>query len=88
MLDRNEARIVGAVITIKNADFTRRVRSDDEGRFELELPAGSYEIRVEQPGFKTFRLASLRVDADATARVDVHLEVKPPREPIKIISSL
>lgn len=84
VLDRNEARIVGAVITIKNANFTRRVRSDEEGRFELELPAGAYEIMAEQRGFKTFKRSSLRADAGATAQIDIHMEVAPPRQPLKI----
>jgi hypothetical protein len=84
VLDRNDSRIVGALITIKNAGFVRRVRSDDEGRFELELPAGNYEISVEQRGFKTYKLPSLRADAGATAQVNIHLEVEPPREPLKI----
>jgi uncharacterized membrane protein len=84
VLDRNDARIVGAAITIKNEGFVRRVRSDDEGRFELELPAGTYEISVEQRGFKTYKLSSLRVDAGATAQIDIHLEVQRPKEPLKI----
>lgn len=84
VLDRNDARVVGAVITIKNDGFIRRVRSDDEGRFELELPAGSYEISVEQPGFKTYKRSSLQAEAGATAQLNIHLEVDPPRGPLKI----
>ena len=83
VLDRNDARVVNAMITIKNDGFVRRVRSDDEGRFELELPAGSYEISVEQPGFKTYK-RSLRAEADAAAQLNIHLAVDPPRGPLKI----
>ena len=83
VLDRNDARVVGAVITIKNDGFIRRVRSDDEGRFELELPAGSYELSVEQPGFKTYK-RSLHAEAGATTQLNIHLEVDPPRGPLKI----
>jgi uncharacterized membrane protein len=84
VLDRNDSRIAGAVITIKNPEFVRHLRSDYEGRFELELPAGSYEIRVEKPGFKTFNLPSVRADAGITAQINIHLEVQPPKEPLEI----
>jgi len=84
VLDRNDSRIARAVITIKNAEFIRRLRSDPEGNFEVELPAGSYEIKVEQPGFKTFKLPSLHAGAGATARINIHLEVESPRQPLKI----
>ena len=84
LLDRNDARIAGAVIKIENGDFRRRLRSDDEGKFELELPAGSYEIRVEQPGFKTLKLSSIRVNEGVIERLHLYMEVLAQKQPIKI----
>ena len=79
VLDANNARIVGATIKIKNARFKRAARSGEEGDFAFELPAGVYQITVEQPGFHSFELASFRVQANVRAVVNVHLKVKEPR---------
>ena len=87
VVDRNSARIVGAVITIQNTEFKRNLRSDDEGKFEVELPAGSYEITAEQPGFKKFHNSSFRVGGGATEFINIHMEVEPPKTPLKINST-
>jgi hypothetical protein len=39
------------------------------------LPAGTYTITVQVPGFKTFQQKGVRVDVAQTARIDVALEV-------------
>ena len=83
VIDVNDARIVGATITVANTEVKRVTRSDDEGKFEVEVPAGTYQITVEQPGFKKFRQAGLRIDAD-TSELSVRMEVAPPPMPLKI----
>jgi uncharacterized membrane protein len=84
LFDRNDARIAGAVIRIEKGDFRRRLRSDDEGKFEVELPAGSYELRVEQPGFRTLKLSSIRVNEGVIERLHLYLEVAAPKGPLKV----
>ncbi|HKR21845.1 MAG TPA: carboxypeptidase-like regulatory domain-containing protein [Pyrinomonadaceae bacterium] len=83
VFDVNEARIVGATIVVENTAVRKIVRSDDEGRFEVDVPEGTYQITVEQPGFKKFRRVGLRVDAD-TSHLDVRMEVAPPKMPLKV----
>ncbi len=87
VLDRNSARIVGAVITIQNTEFKRHLRSDAEGKFEVELPVGYYEITAEQPGFKKFKTSFFRVSGGTTQLINIHMEVEPPKEPLKINST-
>lgn len=82
VLDVNEARIVGAMITIENAQVKKVKRSDDEGRFEVDLPAGTYQITVEQSGFKKFRLSQFELEAPAN--LNIRMEVDPPKMPQKI----
>ena len=79
VLDANNARIVGAAIKIKNAQFYREAQSGAEGEFAFELPAGVYQITVEQPGFRRFKLSSFRVQAHVRELVNIHMEVKEPR---------
>ena len=84
VVDPNGSRVVGAVVRIENADYKRTKRSDTEGRFELEAPAGTYELTVEQSGFKKFRLRDVRVETGTRELGNIKLEVAPPQTPIKI----
>lgn len=86
VLDANEARIVGATITVQNAQVKRVGRSDDEGRFAVSVPSGTYQITVEQHGFKKFQMAGFRVGAESS-ELNVHLEVAPPQLPLKVSPS-
>lgn len=83
VVDVNDARIVGARITLENAEVKRTRRSDDEGRFDVEVPAGTYQITVEQPGFKKFQLPEFRVGTDVS-ELNVRMEVAPPMLPRKL----
>jgi HAMP domain-containing protein len=84
VLDKNEARVAGATIEIENVELSRVVRSNDEGSFEVELPAGLYRMTVEMDGFKKFVLSPLRVKAGTRELVSVHMEVKHPASTLKI----
>lgn len=83
VVDVNDARIVGATITVANIQDKKISRSNDEGRFAIDVPAGTYQITVEQPGFKRFQRAGFRVDAD-TSELSVRMEVAPPQMPVKV----
>jgi hypothetical protein len=84
VLDKNESRIIGAVVKIENAEFSRTVASDEEGVFEVEVPAGTYLITVEMDGFKKYELSSFRARAAARKRLSIRMEVKPPASTIKV----
>jgi hypothetical protein len=75
VLDANDARIVGATITIENARFRRVLKSGDEGDFEIRLPAGVYQIKAESPGFRRFELSPLTVKAKVSELINIHMEV-------------
>jgi iron complex outermembrane recepter protein len=84
VVDVNGSRVVGAAIRIESSDFKQTKRSDDEGRFELEAPAGTYELTVEQSGFKKYRRRDVRVGSGTRELGNVQLEVAPPKMPVKI----
>jgi Carboxypeptidase regulatory-like domain len=84
VLDKNEARIAGATIKIENSELSRVVRSNYEGYFEVELPAGMYRMTVEMAGFKRFVLSPFRVKARVRKSVSLHMEAKPPASTLKI----
>lgn len=84
VLDANNARIVNATIKIENASLSREVQSGEEGDFEFELPAGTYQITVEKDGFHRFEIADFRAKAKSSKRIKIQLEVMPPRGTLKV----
>jgi Carboxypeptidase regulatory-like domain len=88
VLDVNEARIVGAIIKIENAEVRRRVKSDGEGSFRIELPPGEYRISAEQIGFKKFVFSPFRAKAGVCELVNIHMEVAVPKSPVKVTKPL
>ena len=55
----------------------------ETGNFTLtQLPAGSYDLTVEAPGFKKTSQNGLRVQVAQTIRVDLHLEVGSTSESV------
>jgi len=84
VVDVNDARIVSARVRIKNEEFGLEVRSDDEGKFAAEVPAGVYQITVEAAGFQRVRLFSVRADAQASESVNIRMKVAQPRGLMKV----
>ena len=84
VVDVNGSRIAGATITVEREKFEKVVKSDDEGRFEVEAPSGTYEITVEQPGFKKFYLPNFRFTSATCELVNIHMDVSMPRLPRKV----
>ena len=86
VLDRNDAIVIGATVRVTSGTFKGRVKSDGDGRFEMELPAGCYELTAEQPGFRKFRLNPFQVRAGTRELINIHLEVAPPELPLRVRS--
>lgn len=84
VFDVNDARIVGAIIKIENAEVRRRVKSDDEGSFRIELPPGEYQISAEQLGFRKFVFSPVRAKTGVCELVNIHMEVEVPKSPVKV----
>ena len=84
VIDPNGARIPFAAVRIENADARREAYTDDEGSFEVELPAGAYRITIEAEGFQKVELASFRVRPDRRESLEVSMKVKPPESTLKI----
>lgn len=84
VVDANDARIVNARIKVKNEEFSLEVRSDDEGKFAAEVPAGVYQITVEAAGFQRVRLFAVRADAKGGESVNIRMKVAQPRGLMKV----
>lgn len=74
--DTSAATIQGAQVHLRNlaTNQTRTVTSDDQGAFRAnELAVGTYEVRVEQPGFAAYLHAGVTLTVGETVRMDIQL---------------
>jgi len=62
-------------------------KTDDKGFYSLrDLPVGTYNLRVEQGGFKVYEKHGITIDANSAIRVDVQLEVGTVAEKVTVSS--
>src|SRR2546423_10742589 len=79
--DPKGAVIVGATVTVTDAAGKQAhapVATDAQGRFRVEgLPAGTYTVVVNAPGFKEARREQVSVAEGKAAALDFGLEIAP-----------
>src|SRR4051812_18789135 len=87
--DSSGAAIVDcAVEAIDAAGVKQSVRTDSSGSYVFpSLPAGTYEVRVEQAGFRASRQTGLTLDAASQRTVSFRLEVGQVTEAIDVSAS-
>jgi hypothetical protein len=78
--------VPNASITVKNAatSFDRQLISNQNGQFSVpSLAAGTYEMRVEAPGFHTLSVKAV-VATGAVTTVDPHLQVGEQKDTVTV----
>src|SRR6266498_5583234 len=76
--DSSGARIANATVTLGSLDngVTRTFKTDAEGNFSFALlPAGSYTLRIEAPGFKTLKQTGITLEVGQSASQSISLSV-------------
>ena len=89
VVDASGASVVGATLTAKDTDrgTTYKVQTNGVGVFSLpRLPVGTYDLKVEAPGFQTAVCRSVTLVLNQTERVDFQLKVGQATESIDVIS--
>ena len=87
--DVNGAAIVGARITVTNAETgaTRTVQTDEKGFYRAPLlPLGAYRLEVEASGFKRLVREGIKLAAGQTATADLVLEPGGVNETVTVSS--
>lgn len=73
-----DSTISSAPIIISGDGSTRRTVTDNEGTYEIEVPAGLYTITTEVPNYFPFQRAPFRVKAQTSTLINLSLRPKIP----------
>jgi hypothetical protein len=85
--DPSGAIVSGAQVTVVNAGIglTRATTTNTDGAYLAPgLPAGTYDLSVTAPGFKTFQAKKIIVQVAEKARVEVTLQVGQVSETVSV----
>ncbi len=81
--DTHDAAIQGVSIVFESRSdgkrFRRKVQSNSDGVYEIDLPAGLYRVTVKFSGFRKFQQKELTVEASKSTRFDIVLKENPRR---------
>ena len=88
--DPSGALISSAQVTITNTATgdIRTVTTGSSGEFQvLELPIGTYQVRVRQTGFREFVANGVEIHVDSTAVVNAALQLGNTSEQVTVEAS-
>src|SRR5947209_3465945 len=74
--DPSGAPVPQALITVRNVatNLSREMRTGQTGVYTISsLPVGTYELKATASGFQTIDVKDIKLDVNATRRVDVGL---------------
>ncbi len=85
--DPQDAVVVGAEVTLENAQFaiTLKQKTNESGQYVFPaVPPGTYTITVQAPGFRTQQIPALKVDVAKSYTVNIQLELGEIAEVVKV----
>jgi len=89
VLDASGAAVPGTQVTITNTATNVRfatVTTESGTYTAASLPVGAYSVRVQKPGFKPAFRTGIILNAAATVRADVNLEIGSSEQVIEVIA--
>jgi hypothetical protein len=85
--DQAAATVAGAKVTVADTEAgrSRTVVTDDDGSYDIAgLRPGTYDVRIELPGFRPLTRTGIQLAGGETMRLDVELEVGGLAEAITV----
>jgi len=77
VIDDNKGVIPSARIEITDERGQRfRIESNEDGRFDVDLPVGNYSIQISQPGFRKLTIINFRIEDSDTIFLDLQLTLR------------
>src|ERR1700738_88478 len=81
----------GAKVTVTNVTkgTIEEATTNESGNYTVtHLIPDTYKVRVEAPGFKSYEIASVRVDVDTTVHADAQLQVGSVTQSVEVTSEI
>ena len=85
--DPSGSVIPGAKVTVTNAGTgqARNAETNSSGNFIVpDLPIGSYSVRTEAAGFKSYQRTGITLNVGDTKRIDVSMQVGEAKESVTV----
>ncbi len=85
--DASGAVLAGAQVRVSNAGtgLTRQAQTDSSGSFSIpQLPAGSYTVAVEAPGFAKADVRNVEINVGSTRNLRVTMQVGKATETVQV----
>ncbi len=83
--DPSASLIPSVAVTVSNQTFTRTVRTDAAGRYQLNgLPPGTYLLKANASGFATWEQAAYPVAAGRAQRLDIALSLRTQSDQVTV----
>ena len=85
--DTSHAVVVGAKVTLKNSatNVLRSVTSNKDGDYLFtQVPIGTYELLVEQTGFRRYVRGGITLEINQNAKLDVALEIGTTSQVVEV----
>src|SRR5690348_16154421 len=88
--DPTGAVVPGATVTVTQTQtaLTRQVQTDSRGGYTIStLSAGTYTVKIEARGFKTFSRSDVPVTINSVSRVDATLQIGAVSQTVEVSAS-
>jgi hypothetical protein len=84
--DPSAAVVPGATVAITGSNVSRSVKSDNQGRYSIpNVPAGSYNLRADAPGFVTFVQQGVNVSGGQASPLDIALQIAAEASQVSVV---
>jgi hypothetical protein len=87
--DPSGAPIAGAAVEVRQVgtDATRTILTSDVGSYRVtQLAPGSYSVRIDRAGFKTFQQDNVTLAIDQVAEIDARLDIGSQQQTVNVTS--
>lgn len=88
--DPTGAVVPGATVTVTQTEtaLTRQMQTDSRGGYTLStLPAGTYTVKIEAKGFKTFAKSNVALLINTITRMDATLQIGAVSQTVEVSAS-
>ncbi|MBA3875119.1 MAG: carboxypeptidase regulatory-like domain-containing protein, partial [Anaerolineae bacterium] len=70
--------------TIVGENLEEQKRANEDGEFEVMLPAGKYDITVDKAGYRRFMLTEVKIEAGGEASFTCELSLRGQPEVVGV----